>query len=290
VKKSLEILSKIKELDIYLKTKVINQLFLKNCNDLIIEIHEQFDFSDNILDLNINNELIKNIIFIKFTKCLKDTEIESDRQKKNSIVNKDYDDAVCFCKKVLSIGRDNNISNSSSSNLNKDKKRTERNVNNFFEITTTKKGFEEIYVEILKIIKKDFKDTSLDGNRVKKLRGEKTNLTIKDLKVDEKNFQDAIKNVKEFLINYKNVLFAELTAELQYEYCIFQAENTKWISYQDNLYPISLTKRIFTEEKIQHHFFKVEDLVDNIANLNDAELNDSIDSKEYLINKEVFLI
>lgn len=270
-------LSEIKRLDKHLKTKAINDIFLKSFNHIITLIREQFDFSENILDLNINNELIKNIVFLQFTKCLKDMNNDFDKAKKNSIVNNAYDDAISFCNKVLYKGRGAN------SNPNKDKMRIE---NNFFE-SPIKIGFEEIYVEILNFVKTDFKDISLEWKIIKNLRGDVANLHIKELKIDKKNFADAMKNVKEFLNNYKDILFAGLISELQYEYCIFKAENTKWISYQDNLFPISLTKRISTEEKIQNYFLKVEDLTDNIAHLNDAELDDSIDSKEYMINNKV---
>jgi hypothetical protein len=275
-------LTEIQLLDKHLKTKAIDETFLNNFYDLIVFIREQFDFSENILDLNINNELIKNIVFLQFTKCLKDMNNETDKSKKNSVVNNAYDDAIYFCNKVLLKGRD------AGSNLHKDKKRNE---NNFFE-APIKNGLEEINVKIINSVKKQLENISLEGKILKNITGEATNLNIKELKVDLKNIEDAKKNVKEFISNYKDGIFVGLTAELQYEYCIFKAENNKWINYQDNFYPISLTKRVWTEEKIQNYLLKIEDLTENLPKLKDAELNDSIDSKEYMIinNKVKYLL
>jgi len=244
---------------------------------MIVFIKEQFDFSENILDLNINNELIKNIVFLQFTKCLKDMNNETDKSKKNSVVNNAYDDAIYFCNKVLLKGRD------AGSNLHRDKKRNE---NNFFE-APIKNGLEEIHVKIINSVKKQLENISLEGKMLKNLRGESTNFNIKELKVDLKNIEDAKNNLKEFISNYKDGIFGGLIAELQYEYCIFKAENTKWINYQDNFYPISLAKRVSTEEKIQNYLLKIEDLTDNLPKLKDAELNDSIDSNDYMINNKV---
>ncbi len=254
----------------------------------MILIREQYDLSEKILDININNDLIKDIIYLQFTKCLFNINDENYKSKKHNIVNNAYDDAFYICNKVLAKKRVNN-----NSIILSDKKNLKKiNLNSFFE-SPFKKDFTEIYCEIILLLIKDYSNVSIDEKILKKIQIDSTNISVKDLEVNQNNCEEGLKFVKEFLQNYKNFIFANLIGDLQYEYCIFKAENTKMIKYQENIYPISFTKRIPTEEKIKNHFIKMDEMAsDNTSYQNkyngkECDMNDSFDSMDYMINKEV---
>lgn len=275
---SISLLSEIKFLYNYLKRNSIDNEFLERFYLLLNKLRDQFDFAEHILELNINNELIKNIIFLQFTKCLHNENSEKDKLKRNNIVNNAYDDAIYFCNKVLTKRK------TGFANIKIKKK--SHNKKDFFE-DPIKEGYEDIYVEIITLIKNGFKDVIIEEKLLKNIRRDATNYSIGELKVNNSNCKEIMKNIHGFLNNYKDVQFASLIAELQYEYCIFKAENTKWINYQENMYPISLNKRLPTEEKIKWHFIRIEDIAPNLAKFNQIECNENNNSDDELIQNKV---
>lgn len=248
---------------------------------IVWDSNNPFDLSEAIKDLNSDNELIRDLIFIRFMNKMREINTQTHKSLKYEYINNAYEDSVFYCNKVL-----NKKKASVNLNFEKNKSSSVFFANKLNSLIRDKK----ITIEILKSLKKKFQNCILDYKVLKKIRRNVNNINLADLNITPETYDNVINIFKDFLTDYKDYIFMNLLKDLQYEYCIFKAENTKLINYQDNLYPISLTKRISTEEKIKNHFTKIDDIRNISDLLRTNDLNESYDSQEYLINKVIILI
>jgi len=268
---SIEVLDKIKELDIHLKSKPIDEIFMVKLKILIEALldTETFDISENIEDLNIDNELIKNICFIKFLNRIEEIKLKEDKNDRDKYTNEAYEDEIFFCNKVLNKKKSKNNSESKGSQKN------------FFDQVDLKNP--HVIKDILNLIKKRLEANPLDYKSLKGFRKDIKKINLpKDIVVNNKNkeeLKNEINTFKSALTKYlgdsKDIYFLKLMRDLQYEYCIFKVENKNLVSYN-----CSSLDKSNTEEGIRKYILNKNDHLSNSSNKDYLKNLDDLNEEE----------